>query len=206
MSRCRAAHGAAAAVVVALAVGATVGAARASCAPDGTPDASDITYVHVRQYPFPVPREPAFDVAVLRRTVLRPNGDALHGTSARLIALRTEPVPRGNYVLAGDAAALLRDLAATLERADYTTIRFSPATRMLLEGPNDTVTVQRCGVTTIISTNPDPLVAQTYSDANGKRFLDLVDAIDAIVSAQNWVPEPPPIPARPVPLPSATPR
>jgi hypothetical protein len=107
----------------------------------------------------PIAREPEFRLTIGRRSHYDVNlRQMTYPAYVSLTALGLRPVPRGTYTLDGDPAALLAALASEIERADFFTMHFT-------------------------TTNPQPFVWLTFSDANGRRFFALIDRIGAIVSA-----------------------
>jgi hypothetical protein len=96
---------------------------------------------------------------------------------------------RGDFV-AADPQRSFGDVLAVLERDHFFEMRLSPAKVLYIDGPEDVVTVSRCGVTTSLSS-----IARAgeldLEGAQAKEFFNLLgDLRDAIFEAQ-WTPSTP---------------
>lgn len=91
---------------------------------------------------------------------------------------------RGDFV-AADPQRTFADVLAVLERDHFFEMRLSPTASPYIDGPEDVVTVVRCGVTTSLGTIAlGPEV--DLNDAQGKAFFSLGDDLRNAIFSQAW--------------------
>lgn len=101
---------------------------------------------------------------------------------------------RGDFV-AADPQRTFADVLAVLERNHFFEMRLSPTATPYIDGPEDVVTVVRCGVTTSLGTiAKGPQVG--LHDAQGQAFFSLGNDLRNTIFSENWTPATPP-PANP---------
>ncbi len=92
---------------------------------------------------------------------------------------------RGTY----DAAKPLGAYTAVmgvLKRHDFFEMRLSPATNLYLDGPEDQISVVRCGVTTTLGTVTAGMQEIDLDDARAKAFFALEKDLRGVIFAQQW--------------------
>jgi hypothetical protein len=166
-----------------LAIGLLPAPVAAACVYGSPPSYEDITTVSVGQYSLVGQSHPSFQY----KGYLTPRStDPKKRAAATLTATRAVKF-NGNFV-AADPERSFHDIVATLERNHFFDLRLSPApeTTFYLDGPEDRITVQRCGVTTTLGT-----VASggqvNLNDAQGKAFVSLEGDLRNIIFSQKWV-------------------
>jgi hypothetical protein len=100
---------------------------------------------------------------------------------------------RGDFV-AADPQRSLAGVQDVLERDRFFEMRLSPTDTRYLDGPEDVVTVVRCGVTTTLSTIPQGGEVG-LDDVQAKAFFSLENDLRNVIFSQTWMP----------PMPSPTP-
>ncbi len=155
----------------------------ASCLPGGVPSYGDVSYVYVRQYSLTGIRYPSFEFeATAARRKAAP--------TVSLVARRAVPFI-GSFV-AVDPERTLGDIVAVLERGKYFDMHLTAPFCCYLDGPEDVVTVVRCGVKTSLATITEGGEAN-LDDAQGKAFFRLEDTLRKAIFAEKWT-EPTPAP------------
>jgi hypothetical protein len=93
----------------------------------------------------------------------------------------------GNFV-AVDAQRGFRDVVATLERDRFFELRLRPAPPNIgyIDGPEDAITVVRCGVTTTLGTIASGGQVQ-LDDVQGNAFRSLEGDLRATIFSEAWV-------------------
>jgi hypothetical protein len=151
----------------------------ADCAPGGILSYRDITYVYVRQYHLVGIPAPYFE---FEATAIPQNSGFEGRTQASLNAKR--PVPyRGNAV-AADPQRVFDDAVTVLERNHFYAMRLTPHC-CYIDGPEDVVTVVRCGVKTSLTTISEGGQVR-LDDAAGKAFLQLEDDLRKAIFLEKW--------------------
>jgi len=170
--------------------------AGASCDAGAVPVALDIRDIRIYRFNLVGARTPGFELK-LRRVREYEHG-RLTGfkPTATLHVLKTMALPRGSYVLDGDAGPLFERVASELTAANVFEMRLSPIDGMYLDGPSDEISVLHCAARVSVMMVPKPFEWVNRSDENGKRFFGLLDRIGDLVVAQHGIP---------IPTPEATP-
>lgn len=167
----------------------------ASCQTGATPSYDDITYVYVEQHAL-VGNWPWYTYrATLYANAPKPHAD---------LALDARRAPLHGTFVASDPLRAFHDIVSTLRRDDFFAIRLGPTNNWYLDGPEDAVSVGRCGVTTTVSTVPLG-VEFDLSDARGQAFLRLEADLRNAIFSENWTPLSTPS-VTPTPALSALPR
>ncbi len=93
----------------------------------------------------------------------------------------------GNFV-AVDAQRGFRDVVATLERDRFFELRLRPAPQNIgyIDGPEDAITVVRCGVTTTLGTIASGGQVQ-LDDVQGNAFRSLEGDLRVTIFSEAWV-------------------
>jgi hypothetical protein len=159
----------------------------ADCSPGGTPSYRDITYVYVRQYSLVGILHPYFE---FEATAIPQNSGFKGRTQASLNAKHAVPY-RGSFV-AVDPQRAFDHAVAVLDQEHFYALHLTPHC-CYLDGPEDVVTVVRCGVKTSLATISEGGQVR-LDDAAGKAFLQLEDDLRKAIFLEKW--------AMPTPAPS----
>jgi hypothetical protein len=154
-------------------------AAVASCAPGSQPSYDDITYVKFVEYSLVGNQRPAFTFTASRWLYKRipPN------TYASLEKLKVSPA--ATPVPAANAANAMAAVVDVLRTHDFFAMKLTPMPATRLDGPEDSITVERCGVSTTLSTIPKTDEVN-LNDAQAKAFFALEDDLRTAIFAQQW--------------------
>jgi len=77
------------------------------------------------------------------------------------------------------------DVAAVLERSRFFDMRMAAPKCCVIDGPEDSITVIRCNVTTTLATVSEGGLAN-LEDAQSKVFLRLEDQLRRTIFAEKW--------------------
>lgn len=84
------------------------------------------------------------------------------------------------------------DVVAVLQQHHFFDVRLNPAKGLYIDGPEDQVTVVRCGLTTMLGTIPRGGEVE-LGDDQSKAFFKLEDGLRSAIFSENWiVPSPAP--------------
>jgi hypothetical protein len=153
--------------------------ATASCAPGAPPSYADITYVKFVEYSLVAMHRPAFTFTAVRwlyKRIPPKTYAALEKTRATLPSAPSAAV---------NPEAALAAAVNVLRQHDFFAMHLSPMPATSLDGPEDSITVARCGVFTTISTisNSDEV---NLDDAQAKSFFALEDDLRTAIFKQQW--------------------
>jgi hypothetical protein len=151
----------------------------AECAPGGIPSYRDITYVYVRQYSLVGIRHPYFE---FEATAIPQRPGFKGRTEASLNAKRAVPY-RGSFV-AVDPQRAFDHALAVLEQKHFYDMHLTPGC-CYIDGPEDVVTVVRCGVKTSLATISEGGQLR-LDDAAGKAFFQLEDELLKTIFLEKW--------------------
>ncbi len=157
--------------------------AAAACGYAAPPSYQDITYVSVSQYSLVGQLHPRFQYEAL----LTPRSPD-PGRRAVASLKATRGVKYTGTFVAVDAQHGLREVVATLERDHFFDLRLTPApaTTFYMDGPEDRITVLRCGVTTTLGTVASGGQVE-LNDAQGRAFTGLEDDLRNTIFSEKWV-------------------
>ncbi len=155
--------------------------ATANCLAGGTPSYQDITYIRVTQYSLVGILHPRYEFEAIG---VPPAGSRPARVTASLSARRAVPF-FGNYVAMNPKQGF-DDVAAVLERNRFLDMRMTAAKCCVIDGPEDSITVIRCNVTTTLAAVSQGGAAN-LEDAQGKAFLRLEDQLRQTIFAEKWV-------------------
>jgi len=141
----------------------------ATCIAGGTPSYQDITYIRVRQYSLVGILHPRYEFEAISVSAA---GSQPARATASLSAHRAVPY-FGNFV-AMNPKQSFDDVAAVLERSRFFDMRMAAPKCCVIDGPEDSITVIRCNVTTTLATVSEGGLAN-LEDAQSKVFLRLED-------------------------------
>jgi hypothetical protein len=159
----------------------------ADCAAGAAPSYGDITYVAVGQSSLTGMSHPWFAFEGTRRPRF---GSHKESADVSLTARRAVPF-LGNFV-AEEPQQAFSAIVAVLERRRFFDMRMTAPYCCYIDGPEDGVTVVRCGVTTTLGTIGKGGEVR-LDDARGEAFFGLEDELRKVIFAQKWtVPTPPP--------------
>jgi hypothetical protein len=156
----------------------------AGCAPGETPSYADIDGVAVRRYAL-VGTWPRFDAHF--NLVYYKDAQVVVGT---LDAQWGLPV-RGT--LSESSGQTFDALRAVLQDHDFYRLRLTPERTIYLDGPEDVVSVSRCGVTTTLGFF---VQREFVNQDNGqiKALVALLDDLQRVIGQLPWTPSPSPSP------------
>lgn len=161
--------------------------AMADCSSRGVPSYGDITYVDVRQYSLVGILHPSFE---FEGTVLPPTASLGRRSEASLVARRAVPF-LGKFV-AIDPQRAIAEVVGLLEQNHFFEMRLTAPYCCYLDGPEDVVTVVRCGVRTTLGTISEGGEVRLDDDA-AKAFFRLLDGLRKTIFTEKWtVPTPTP--------------
>ncbi len=151
-------------------------AARASCDTAAPPAYEDITYIKVSQYALVGQQHPWYTYEAAYYI-------AGHHANVSLNAHRAVGII-GSFVSTKPLDSF-KNVVQALERDRSFAMRLRPAASLYLDGPEDSVTVSRCGVTTTLSsvTSSQEL---NLDDAQGKAFFALLSDLRETIFRQKW--------------------
>ncbi len=153
----------------------------ANCTAGATPSYHDITYIRVRQYSLVGILHPRYEFEAVSAP---PAGSRPARVTASLSARRAVPY-FGNFVATNPKQGF-DDVAAVLERSRFFDMRMTVPKCCVIDGPEDSITVIRCNVTTTLATASEGGSAN-LDDAQGKAFLRLEDQLRQTIFAEKWV-------------------
>jgi hypothetical protein len=168
----------------------------AGCAPGETPTYDDIRSIYVDRHALVPASHPQF-TAHFVMSVSRNRETGVVTDDAFTGRLDSRNVPlKGSFIESDPHTFSI--LRATLKKHDFYALRLTPATKViLLDGPEDTITVIRCGVATSIGYfSAGEFVDPQNGQLEALRAL-LDDLQNAIVTFP-WTPVPP----SPTPMPT----
>lgn len=151
-------------------------AARASCDTGAPPKYRDITYVKVAQAALVGMQHPWYTYEAAYYGIA-------HRASVSLDAHRGIRLA-GSFVSASPLASF-ESIVQVLKKDRFFALRLHPARALYIDGPEDSVTVVRCGVTTTLSSVPLSEEVN-LGDAQAKTFGALLDDLRAAILKQNW--------------------
>ena len=146
----------------------------------GTSSYQDITYIRVRQYSLVGILHPRYEFEAIGVPAA---GSRPARVTASLSAHRAVPY-FGNFV-AMNSKQGFDDVAAVLERSRFFDMRMTAAKCCVIDGPEDSITVIRCNVTTTLATASEGGSAN-LDDAQGKAFLQLEDRLRQTIFTKKW--------------------
>jgi hypothetical protein len=152
----------------------------ANCAPGGNPSYQDITYIQVKQFSLVGVSHPSYD---FQATSFAPTGLQPARVDASLSARRAVPF-FGNFVAVNPKQSF-DDVAAVLEQSHFFDMRMTVPKCCVIDGPEDSITVIRCNVTTTLATVSKGGSAN-LEDAQGTKFLHVEDHLRKTIFAQKW--------------------
>lgn len=156
-------------------------AARASCDTGALPAYEDITYVKVAQYSLVGQQYPWYTYEAAYY-----NGQPHAAVS--LDAHRAVGM-KGSFVPAAPVDSF-NNVVHVLEKDRFFAMRLRPAVTLYVDGPEDSVTVARCGVTTTLSSVPSS-EELNLDDPQGKAFFALLADLRTTIFGQKWKTPPP---------------
>lgn len=169
------------ACLLALVIGLAPISASASCVAGAPPAYEDIRYVDVSQSSLTGPLHPWFKYEAL---LVPAHGSVPARADVSLSAKRAVKF-LGDF----EAAAPLRtfaDVVSVLKADDFFAMQLTPTTEGYIDGPEDSVTVDRCGITWGLGTTGSGGFVM-LNDTQGRAFFKLEDDLrNAIFSAQ-WI-------------------
>jgi hypothetical protein len=155
--------------------------AYAACGSTAALTYDDVTYVRFTQFALVGQTHPWF---TYESTFYRDTPTRGTYASATVDAKRATKFI-GVYA-AVDALATSEAILHVLQHHAFFQLRLSTTNKLYLDGPEDSITVVRCGVTTTLSTTPYGSEID-LSDANAKAFFDLESDLRDSIFVQKWV-------------------
>jgi hypothetical protein len=160
--------------------------ALASCDAGGLLSYGDVTYVKVVQDSLVGQQHPSY---TYEGAYYRFGQNGPHA-NVSLDARRATKI-RGTFVAVKPMAAFTA-IVAVLRGDDFFKMRLRPTKALYLDGPEDSVTVSACGMTTTLSTNPDLGGDEMdLNDAQAEAFFRLEADLRSAIFAQQWEAPPP---------------
>lgn len=153
--------------------------ANGACTSGSPPSYEDVTYVKVAQYSLVGQQWPSY---TYEGAYYRFGQHGPHA-SVTLEARRAAKI-RGTYV-AVDPMRSFAAIVAVLEKDDFFTLRLQPTKSLYIDGPEDAITVSRCGVTETLGTaaGSDEMDLQ---DAQAKVFFAVESDLRGAIFSQQW--------------------
>ena len=155
--------------------------ARASCDTGAPPAYEDITYVKVAQFALVGQQHPRYIVEAAYFDVARHFDVSMDARQAVGIT--------GSFVAVAPLDAF-QNIVRVLKQSNFFAMRLHPTTALHLDGPEDSVTVTRCGVSTTLATTA-PAAELNLEDAQGESLFVLLADLRAAIFAQKWTTPPP---------------
>ena len=152
----------------------------ANCGSGGALTYSDVTYVDVRQYSLVGVLHPYFE---FEATAIPQTASFKGRVAASLNARRAVPY-FGSFV-AADPQHAFDDVVGVLERNHFFEMGLTAPYCCYLDGPEDAVTVVRCGVKTTLATVSEGGEVR-LDDAAAKAFFRLEDELRKTIFAEKW--------------------
>ncbi len=155
--------------------------ARASCDTGAPPAYRDITYVKVEQFSLVGQQHPWYTYTAAYFTAGRRADVSLDAHRAVGIT--------GSFVSTSPLDSF-KNVVHVLKTARFFAMRLHPTSRLYLDGPEDSITATRCGVSTVLTTAP-PSEEPNLDDAQGKAFFALLKDLRTAIFSRKWTAPPP---------------
>lgn len=150
--------------------------ARASCDTGAPPVYEDVTYIKVSQFALVGQQHPWYTYEAVYYSAGRHANVSLG--AHRAVGMM------GSFVSTAPLDSF-RNIVQVLKRDGFFAMRLQPAAALYLDGPEDSVTVTRCGVTTTLSSVTSSQELR-LDDAQGKAFFALLADLRSTILRQKW--------------------